>query len=98
MNFDNQSLLICFQGFGSESQRNRAVRSGTGSCVRSFQSRSCAMWLPSVRLVRLAGLGLAFVALIEPGILRAQDTGTMSGFVKDPSGAVVARAKVTVTM
>jgi hypothetical protein len=45
--------------------------------------------------MRFAGLCLAFVALIGPGMLRAQATGTLSGFVKDPSGAVVARAKVT---
>jgi len=42
-------------------------------------------------------LGLVSVILLAPAILRAQATGTMSGYVKDASGALVPQAKVTAT-
>src|SRR5215469_5121317 len=45
----------------------------------------------------VTGTALAFVVLTAPAILRAQATGTMSGYVKDSSGAVVPHAKVTAT-
>jgi len=43
------------------------------------------------------GAALLIAILISPVILRAQATGTMSGYVKDSSGANVPQAKVTAT-
>jgi len=45
----------------------------------------------------VVGAGLAIVILLAPAILRAQATGTMTGYVKDASGALVPQAKVTAT-
>ena len=45
----------------------------------------------------VTGAALVAVILISPVILRAQATGTMSGYVKDSSGGVVPKAKVTAT-
>ena len=48
-------------------------------------------------LVVLAGILVLGAVLCAPGTLRAQsDLGRISGFVKDPSGATVPNAKVTV--
>src|SRR5437867_9531545 len=48
-------------------------------------------------LVVLAGVLALWAVVCTPGILRAQsDLGKISGFVKDPSGATVPNAKVTV--
>src|SRR5262249_40315809 len=45
----------------------------------------------------LAGVLVLCLALWSPGTLRAQsDLGKISGFVKDPSGATVPNAKVTI--
>jgi hypothetical protein len=46
----------------------------------------------------LAELALALLLLISPTSLLAQATGTMSGFVKDPSGAFIPQASVTATL
>lgn len=43
------------------------------------------------------GAALVLVVMISPVILRAQATGTMSGYVRDSSGAVVPQVNVTVT-
>src|ERR1700752_3080112 len=52
----------------------------------------CVSW----RIV-LAGVLALWAVLCTPGILRAQsDLGRISGFVRDPSGATVPNAKVTV--
>lgn len=53
---------------------------------------------PNLRFSSLAWLCLAFIGLGWPAMLCAQATGTMSGFVKDPSGAFVPQAKVTATL
>ena len=45
----------------------------------------------------LMGAGLVMAILMSPVILQAQATGTMSGYVKDSSGANVPHAKVTAT-
>src|SRR5215469_4526666 len=45
----------------------------------------------------VTGAALVFVFLTAPSIVCAQATGTMSGYVKDSSGAVVPHAKVTAT-
>ncbi|MGH9327965.1 MAG: carboxypeptidase regulatory-like domain-containing protein, partial [Terriglobia bacterium] len=50
------------------------------------------------RLSTLVGVCLALVALSVPALLHAQSTGTMSGFVRDPSGAIIPNAKVTATL
>src|SRR5947199_2064848 len=48
-------------------------------------------------LVVLAGVLALWAVVCTPGILRAQsDLGRISGFAKDPSGATVPNAKVTV--
>lgn len=48
-------------------------------------------------LIVLAGVLALWAVLSTPGILRAQsDLGRISGFVRDPSGATVPNAKVTV--
>jgi hypothetical protein len=50
-----------------------------------------------VKNARLSGLLVFFMSLACSGIVFAQsDLGTISGFVKDPSGATVANAKVIV--
>lgn len=56
--------------------------------------------MPSItlRFLKFAGLCFALLVLIRPAMLHAQATGTMSGFVKDPSGGVVPRAAVTATL
>ena len=51
-------------------------------------------WLSNL----VTGAVLGFVVLLTPAFLRAQATGTMSGYVKDASGAVVPQAKVTATL
>ena len=51
-------------------------------------------WLSNI----VIGAALLLAVLIAPAILRAQVTGTMSGFVKDPTGAAVPQAKVTATL
>jgi hypothetical protein len=45
-----------------------------------------------------AGIAAAIIILVWPVMLRAQTTGTMSGYVKDTSGGVVPQAKVTATL
>src|SRR5207253_11261637 len=48
-------------------------------------------------LVVLAGVLALWAVVCTPGILRAQsDLGRISGFAKDPSGATVLNAKITV--
>src|SRR5436309_8435434 len=48
-------------------------------------------------LVVLAGVLALWAVVCTPGILRAQsDLGRISGFIKDPSGATIPNAKVTV--
>ncbi len=50
------------------------------------------------RLSNLAvGVALGIGILISPAFLRAQATGTMSGYVKDSSGGFIPQAKVTAT-
>src|SRR6266404_979650 len=49
---------------------------------------------PSNGAIRAA---LVTVLLMSPVILRAQATGTMSGYVKDSSGGVIPQARVTAT-
>src|SRR5262252_899717 len=44
------------------------------------------------------GAWAAIIILASPVMLLAQATGTMSGYVKDSSGAVVPEAKVTATL
>src|SRR6266567_1703511 len=46
----------------------------------------------------VTGAALALGVLISPALLRAQATGTMSGYVRDSSGAVVPQVKVTATL
>ncbi len=52
------------------------------------------------RLLANLAVGLSVVGFILtlPGLLQAQATGTVSGFVKDSSGAIVPQAKVTATL
>src|SRR3978361_2129364 len=51
-----------------------------------------------VRRPKSAGrLLLAFFSLICPSLSRAATTGTISGTLKDPSGAVIPGATITVT-
>lgn len=47
-------------------------------------------------VVKLAGLCLVLIAC--PYLLRAQSAGSLSGYVKDASGAVIPAAKVNVTL
>src|SRR5258708_10070600 len=49
------------------------------------------------RVCSLRALALALVLLLSTSLAFAQsDLGSISGFVKDPSGAIVPRAKVSV--
>ena len=50
------------------------------------------------RLPVVVGVFLALVVLNLPGALHAQVTGTISGYVTDPSGAAVPQVKVTATL
>jgi hypothetical protein len=50
------------------------------------------------RLPMVVGVFLALVVLNLPGALHAQVTGTISGYVTDPSGAAVPQVKVTATL
>jgi hypothetical protein len=45
----------------------------------------------------MMGAALVFAFLLAPAFLRAQTTGTISGYVKDASGGIVPDAKVTAT-
>jgi hypothetical protein len=56
------------------------------------------MWQPKLVHHWLPGFTLALVLLIGTANLWAQATGTMSGFVKDASGAFVPQASVTATL
>ncbi|MGH9326389.1 MAG: carboxypeptidase-like regulatory domain-containing protein [Terriglobia bacterium] len=49
------------------------------------------------RLHFLGGMTLLFATLCLPTMLSAQTTGTMSGYVKDPSRAFIPHARVTAT-
>jgi Carboxypeptidase regulatory-like domain/TonB dependent receptor-like, beta-barrel len=53
----------------------------------------------AVRLLSNKAIGAALVMaiMISPAILRAQATGTMSGYIRDSSGAVIPQVQVTVT-
>jgi len=56
----------------------------------------------SMQMVRcsriIAWMSLIIVVFSTPALLWGQATGTMSGYVRDPSGALVAQAKVTATL
>src|SRR5438309_748409 len=41
-------------------------------------------------------LAVCFALLVSPGLFAQSDLGKISGFIKDPSGATIANAKVTV--
>src|SRR5437773_8073541 len=41
-------------------------------------------------------LAVCFALLVSPGLFAQSDLGKISGFVKDPSGATIANAKVTI--
>src|SRR5438876_951396 len=41
-------------------------------------------------------LVVCFGLLVSPGLLAQSDLGKISGFIKDPSGATIANAKVTI--
>ena len=57
------------------------------------------MAMQMVRRLRIvAGILLTIVAVSTPAVLRGQVTGTISGYVTDPSGASVAQAAVTATL
>ena len=57
------------------------------------------MGMQMVRCLRIiVWMPLIIVAFSTPALLWGQATGTMSGYVKDPSGASVAQAKVTATL
>lgn len=45
----------------------------------------------------MSSLLLVFLACVAPAALAQSDRGTLTGTVKDPTGAVVANAKVTAT-
>jgi len=57
------------------------------------------MFMQMVRRLRIvAGILLTIVAISTPAVLWGQVTGTISGYVTDPSGAAVAQTTVTATL
>src|SRR5437016_10883869 len=52
----------------------------------------CRMMNASSKFV----LAVCFALLVSPGLFAQSDLGKISGFIKDPSGATIANAKVTV--
>lgn len=68
-------------------RRTNNLRRASGSRTKSSRA-----------LLKLAGLVLVLFVLTPPPVLHAQATGTMSGYVKDPTGAVVAQAAITATL
>ncbi len=55
------------------------------------------MTIPSLRLQTLSALFVPLLLALAPPLWAQKDTGAIVGFVRDPSGAVVTDAKVTVT-
>jgi hypothetical protein len=70
----------------------------TRPLINSTAAQEDMMWQPKPVHRWLPGLALALVLLTGTANLRAQATGTMSGFVKDSSGAFVPQASITATL